>query len=244
MVLRKLPEVLQVLKKQENVHNIVHKSTPENAEQGNFFFGYNHPCFKFDDNIQFFFLKTNGDPSIACALAKSRVQTGFTIIYSHPITMDLSDAIIGFPNLMDISRFMDTNVVTYDYNGFGISSGNTTQENMVDGLNVLIRHLVKVRGIPMGKIVLLGYGVGASVCSTLAKTVDNIGGLVLVAAPANLKRSKREGNHSDSNQSFSIVKVIKQVTCPIFLVYSHADMCVNPVHGLNTPDNCQNVIEP
>ncbi|VDL66642.1 unnamed protein product, partial [Nippostrongylus brasiliensis] len=74
---------------------------------------------------------------IACVRVPTRSTSRYTILYSHPNASDLSDHLVGVPNLMDLARFHKCDVYSYDYSGYGISSGHASESNLRSDIRAL-----------------------------------------------------------------------------------------------------------
>ncbi|PIO56879.1 hypothetical protein TELCIR_21720, partial [Teladorsagia circumcincta] len=93
--------------------------------------GHKHPCADDIDDVEAFVLRTSKNNYIACVRIKAqRSEPRYSIIYSHPNASDLSDHLVGVPNLIDVARVHKCDVYSYDYSGYGISSGHASESNL------------------------------------------------------------------------------------------------------------------
>lgn len=60
------------------------------------------------------------------------------------------------------------NVLIFDYRGYGLSSGTTTEQGTYRDVDAAWNHLVEERGIPPESIILFGRSLGAAVIADLA----------------------------------------------------------------------------
>uniref|UniRef100_A0A0K0EYV4 Hydrolase_4 domain-containing protein n=1 Tax=Strongyloides venezuelensis TaxID=75913 RepID=A0A0K0EYV4_STRVS len=235
-----------------NITNKVHLATPECVEQGNFLFGFNHRCFFFTDPVEFFFLKCPNDDIIACAYTELKRQPKYTFIYSHPNAMDLSDSVCGFPNISDLARFLEVNFMAYDYSGYGISNGKPSEEVLKENLRTVIEYINKKKKVPINRIVLFGYSIGASLSAIIATEYPNLAGLILFGAPASLSTVvKYQLFNSNINvdddvcgDSFNTVKAIANVDVPTLIVQSKIDKMVPHSNGFAIYKKAKNPLPP
>uniref|UniRef100_A0A0K0DSA5 AB hydrolase-1 domain-containing protein n=2 Tax=Strongyloides stercoralis TaxID=6248 RepID=A0A0K0DSA5_STRER len=245
------------LKAKMNPKNIimtkkVYIGTPECLNSGNFLFGFNHPCFFLTDPIEFFFLKTEMNDIIACAYTKLKRNSKYTFIYSHPNAMDLSDSICGFPNISDLARFLEVNFMTYDYSGYGISSGTPSEAALKSNLRTVINYLVEEKNVSVDKIVLFGYSIGASLSAIIAEEYPNLGGLILFGAPASLGtvlkyqllKSNIKIDDEICDDVFNTVKAISNVNARTLIVQSKVDKMVPHSNGFAIFKNAKNPVPP
>ncbi|CEF63133.1 Hypothetical protein SRAE_1000139800 [Strongyloides ratti] len=224
----------------------------EDAEyEGLYSFGYNHPCYYNDDPIQFFFVKSNND-TLACAFVKYFVRAKYLIIFSHPNGTDISDSIIGFPNLLDFARFMEVNIISYDYSGYGISNGIPNESNLIENLQSILEYSKNILKYPEERIILWGYSLGGAISSLVAKNNKNIGGLILYGAPASIKAvvktrifmKKIIKDKYIINTPFNTAEAVKEVECPTLVIHSKDDNLISHVHGLKIFQNAKKPVLP
>lgn len=66
--------------------------------------GHRHPCADDIDDVEAFIVRTKRKNYIACVRVATQDVSRYTILYSHPNASDLSDHLIGVPNLIDLAR--------------------------------------------------------------------------------------------------------------------------------------------
>ncbi|CEF65602.1 Hypothetical protein SRAE_2000027900 [Strongyloides ratti] len=230
----------------------VYLGSEEYLDGGNFLFGYNHPCFFLTDPIEFFFIKSSEKNVIACAYTELKRQPKYIFIYSHPNAMDLSDSICGFPNISDLARFLEVNFITYDYSGYGISNGKPSEEVLKENLRAVIEYVVKKRKYNLERIVLFGYSIGGSLSAIIATEYPNLGGLILLGAPASLGtilryqllKSNIKVDDDICDNVFNTVKAISNVETPTLIIQSKADKMVPHSNGFAIYKNAKNPLPP
>ncbi|KAH7313511.1 Alpha/Beta hydrolase protein [Stachybotrys elegans] len=89
--------------------------------------------------------------------------------------------------LTDTSTY---HVLSFDYRGFGRSTGTPTEAGIIDDATAVVEWAVKTAGIPPRRIVLLGQSLGTAVISGVAErfAIRNVefAGIVLVAGFSDL----------------------------------------------------------
>ncbi|KJH44719.1 hypothetical protein DICVIV_09243 [Dictyocaulus viviparus] len=205
--------------------------------------GHQHPCADDIDNVEGFIY-------IACVRIPTYGHSRYSILYSHPNASDLSDHIIGVPNLIDIARFYKSDVYSYDYSGFGISSGHASESNLKADIRAIYDHLLNDRGIEPNRIILMGYSIGCFASVHLACTAPYPpAGVVLQAPPTSVLRvllwdracfKKPFSNRSCCADRFSTYDMvcldsspnkICKIRVPVLVVHGEDDRKVPIVHG-------------
>lgn len=89
----------------------------------------------------------------------------FTIVFSQGNSGDIGGA-LSLAILWSI--YFDLNIVTYDYIGYGISTGVPTEQKMYVDLECVIAFTVNQLKVPLNKIFLWGYSLGSGPTVDLA----------------------------------------------------------------------------
>ena len=89
----------------------------------------------------------------------------YTILLSHPNADDL-----GFNAyfMYKISQMFGVNMLCYDYSGYGISSGQPSEENMYADIDAAYQALQSRYGVPPNRIILFGQSIGSAPTIDLA----------------------------------------------------------------------------
>ncbi|WKY03783.1 hypothetical protein Q1695_005050 [Nippostrongylus brasiliensis] len=203
--------------------------------------GHRHPCADDIEDVEAFVLKTSKKNYIACVRVPTRSTSRYTILYSHPNASDLSDHLVGVPNLMDIARFHKCDVYSYDYSGYGISSGHASESNLRSDIRALYDHILSERGVRADEIVLIGYSIGCFASVDLVCSVSPPpAGLILQSPPTSLLRVllwdrgcfKQPFNQkSCCGDRLCLYDKIGDVRIPVLVIHGEDDRTVPIVHG-------------
>ena len=82
----------------------------------------------------------------------------FTIVFSHSNFCDLGTV---FPFLFDVSSMTKSDVISYDYSGYGCSTGSPSEEEMVSDLECVLEFCTNTLNINLKNIILFGNSVGS-----------------------------------------------------------------------------------
>ena len=112
----------------------------------------------------------------------------FTVLMCHGNAGNISDR-LDRTLLMQVN--LGTDVLLFDYRGFGESSGSPTEEGTYEDARAAHRYLVRERGLDARSIVLFGESLGAAVALDLALEVE-AAGLVLEAPFTSIRDMAKE----------------------------------------------------
>lgn len=124
------------------------------------------------------FIRTSMGNDIAVLSVKCTAKKKFTILYSHGNAVDL-----GYIHLLctELSLVTGCDIVSYDYSGYGQSSGNPTEQNMYADIKAAWDYTLTFHEPRPDKIVLHGQSLGCSPTLDLATKVP-CAGVILQSA--------------------------------------------------------------
>ena len=132
--------------------------------------------------------------------------------------------------MLEFLRDMHLNVMSFDYRGFGKSSGSPTEAGTYADARTVWAYLTQTRGIPTNRIVLYGQGVGAAVAVQLASRVNPAG--LVVASGFDSLECVLVGQHTNvpaivvrilCRYEYDNTKTIRDVSCPKLFYHSAED---------------------
>ena len=101
-------------------------------------------------------------------------STPYTIVFCHGNGGNLG----SFPDRFELFEQLDASYLSFDYPGYGKSSGRPSEEALYQSGRAVIRHLESALGVSPNQIVLYGLSLGAAVALELACT-EEVAGLIL-----------------------------------------------------------------
>ncbi|KAI6238066.1 Hydrolase-4 domain-containing protein [Aphelenchoides fujianensis] len=170
----------------------VRRANKEAMESNNntYRFGFEHDCFSDIPGAEGFIVRTKEESYLGCVFIRSpRKNPRYTIIFSHPNGSDISDHLSGIPSLLETARFLNCDLVAFDYSGYGISSGKHNERNLYADIEAVYEHVRAVRKVPEESIVLWGSSIGTAATVHLAVRQADVAGVMLFAPPASIVRA-------------------------------------------------------
>ena len=115
------------------------------------------------DKVDFFSVPTQEANQIACLYYRPYIYPLYVILYSHPNACDLGTM---WHALEHLSSQLRANIFSYDYSGYGVSTGSPSEKNQLADADAAWSALWKTYRIPLNKIILYGQSIGsvATVC--------------------------------------------------------------------------------
>ncbi len=142
-----------------------------------------------------------------------------TIIFSQSSKTDLG---IIYPSLIDMSNILNCNIISYDYSGFGFSSGNSSIETINKDIEEVINFSLNNLEIKLEDIVLFGKKIGSipSINSASKGNFCSIKGLILLSP---IIFDDYNGKNKDKISIQNVIKNIKEIECPVLLIHGKLD---------------------
>ena len=167
----------------------------------------------------------NGDQSkfIAVLYIKNKSsKTKITVVYSHDTLSTLSSL---YSTLIYLSYRLQCDVMSYDYSGFGISSGSFSPNEMLSDCEC-VPTLLDYRGIPLSSVVLIGHTLGAVPNMYLASQYPEAKGLVLISPYTTRMENPTSLQEPNAHKNY-FSEFTNDIKCDCFVVHGVMDECVN-----------------
>jgi len=133
-----------------------------------------------------FGVDATGTPQLSGWFIPSDSPGASTALLLHSGDGNIADA-LPLAQRLHTARF---NVLLFDYRGYGASSGQHPTEQLMQGdAESALTFLASTRGIPLGRIIPVGQGIGASLATRLCGQHPELPALVLDAPIGDIEAS-------------------------------------------------------
>ncbi|PBJ69751.1 serine peptidase [Trypanosoma cruzi] len=163
----------------------------------------------------------------------------YIVIYAHTNAVDMAMMV---EELSYFSKRASTSVLLFEYTGYGISHGDTTEHSMNEDMLSAYCYAVRHLHVPPNRIVLMGRSIGtgpaAQLCASLQDEGETPALLVLQSPFTSLKGCANEITRNVGSivsflgyDWFRTIDVIPQVRCPIIIQHGVLDDVVPFEHA-------------
>ncbi|KAB2024812.1 hypothetical protein ERO13_D06G096800v2 [Gossypium hirsutum] len=180
-----------------------------------------------DKNMDVNLIDTKGGNKIVATFWRHPFAR-FTLLYSHANAADIGQMHELF---YELRAHLRVNIMSYDYSGYGASSGKPTELNTYYDIEAVYNCLQKEYGVKQEDLILYGQSVGSGPTLHLAARLPKLRGVVLHSAILSGIRVLYPVKMTFWFDIFKNIDKIRRVTCPVLVVHGTNDETVDWSHG-------------
>ncbi len=147
------------------------------------------------------------------------------ILFSHGNAEDMGD----ISGLMEEFRRHGFAVMSYDYSGYGTSSGKPSERAALANIEAVYDYLFAQRGVTPDRIIVWGRSIGSGPSVHLAAT-RKVGGLVVESGFTSAFRVMTRIRLMPFDR-FDNLKQLERVSCPVLVIHGRDDEIISFRHG-------------
>jgi len=167
---------------------------------------------------------TSGGDTLAAVYLPAGTQD-FTIFFTHGNAEDLGHLM----PLLKMFNELGFGVFSYDYRGYGLSSGRPSEKKTYIDSETAFAYLTNNLGVTPEKIILHGRSVGGGAVVDLAVN-NKVAGLILESSFVTAFRVLTRIPILPFDK-FKNIDKIKKVNCPVLIIHGLKDRIIAPWHG-------------
>ncbi|XP_078438977.1 uncharacterized protein LOC144709323 [Wolffia australiana] len=183
--------------------------------------------FPRDKNVDVHLLETRAGNKIVATFWRHPLAR-LTLLYSHGNAADLGQMIELF---IELRSHLRVNIMSYDYSGYGGSSGKPSEFNTYYDIEAVYECLKKEHEINQEDLILYGQSVGSGPTLHLAARLHRLKAVVLHSAILSGIRVLYPVKLTFWFDIFKNIDKIRQVRCPVLVIHGTADEIVDLSHG-------------
>ncbi|KAG6740905.1 hypothetical protein POTOM_056376 [Populus tomentosa] len=180
-----------------------------------------------DKNMEVHLLETKPGNKIVATFWKHPFAR-FTVLYSHGNAADLGQMHELF---IELRAHLRVNIMSYDYSGYGASSGKPSEFNTYYDIEAVYNCLKKDYGIKQEDLILYGQSVGSGPTLHLASRLQKLRGVVLHSAILSGIRVLCPVKMTFWFDIYKNIDKIRLVSCPVLVIHGTNDDIVDLSHG-------------
>lgn len=167
----------------------------------------------------------------------------WTLVHSHGNAVDLGEML---PLYEELARLLRCNVLSYDYTGYGCSTGKPTASHTLADIAAVLQFLQTELGKRPEDTVLYGQSVGSGPTSHLAAATPSLAGVVLHAPFLSGMRVLNPGwrHWPSALDIFPNFRLVPKIRCPVLIMHGLEDEVIDVQHGRQLHKLCKRPSEP
>jgi pimeloyl-ACP methyl ester carboxylesterase len=193
------------------------------------------------ENLEVFYTRTTRGNRIACMFVKCSPNARFTILHSHGNAVDLGQMSSFY---LGLGSRINCNIFSYDYSGYGASSGKPSEKNLYADIEAAWHSLRTRLGISPENIILYGQSIGTVPTVDLASKFEV--GAVILHSPlmSGMRVAFPQTKRTWFFDAFPSIDKIPRVTSPVLVIHGTEDEVIDFSHGLAIYERCPRAVEP
>ncbi|CAD6190831.1 unnamed protein product [Caenorhabditis auriculariae] len=166
---------------------------------------------------------------------KSRTikRSPYLIIFSQPNSSDLGCCLMMDPNFADMADFLQCDMLIYDYPGYGVSDGESTEKNIYVCSEAVFKYATDKLGYAPENIILMGFSLGTAAMIHIAE-MQKVGAVVLIAPFTSFSRIllRCPSMATPIFDMFPSLEKSEKITSPTLICHGQRDIIVSHAHGV------------
>ncbi|CAJ0571196.1 unnamed protein product, partial [Mesorhabditis spiculigera] len=193
--------------------------------------------------VEMFTTRTRRRNKIACIYVRPcGNQAKYTLLFSHGNAVDLGQMSSFYYGL---GYRIGVNVFSYDYSGYGCSTGKPSEKNLYADIQAAYEALQSRFGVPAERIILYGQSIGTVPSVDLASKHPNVAALILHSPLMSGMRVAFPGTQRTwCCDAFPSIEKVPRVTCPTLVIHGTDDEVIDFSHGVSMYERCPASVEP
>lgn len=187
-----------------------------------------HDLGSYPNNKMIFVTSKNGNNISMIEIMPTKNVTNKLIIYSHGNGENLYTA---YKMLAGLSNSLKIPVISYDYIGYGISSGRPSEEGCYESIHTIVDYVLNI--YPNKEILLIGLSLGTGVVIEYITKTNWKHPVLLLSAYKSIPRVVTDSCFVDlllKHNHFDSIKKIDKAVCPILFMHGKNDELISYHH--------------
>ncbi|ETN86227.1 hypothetical protein NECAME_01355 [Necator americanus] len=141
----------------------------------------------------------------------------------------------------DIADFLKCDMLVFDYVGYGVSDGESTEKSVYDSVERVYNYAIDELGYAPKDVILIGFSLGTAAMVHIASKTPELGAMVLIAPFMSLWRViLRRPDVTSSLDMFPSYDKALNIRCPTLVCHGKEDSIVDHHHGLAMKERITN----
>ncbi|CDW57459.1 Abhydrolase 5 domain containing protein [Trichuris trichiura] len=191
--------------------------------------------------IEFCYSRSSRGNRIACMNLCCCPRAKYTILFSHGNAVDLGQMCSFYYGL---GIRIGCNVFSYDYSGYGCSTGKPSEKNLYADILSALDTLRSRFGVPNERVILYGQSIGTVPTVDIASKVAVAAVILHSPLMSGLRVAFPETKRTWCFDAFPSIEKVGKVSAPTLVIHGTDDEVIDFHHGLQIYEKCPKAVEP
>ncbi|XP_037367329.1 alpha/beta hydrolase domain-containing protein 17C [Talpa occidentalis] len=193
------------------------------------------------DAVEVFFSRTARRNRLGCMFVRCAPAGRYTLLFSHGNAVDLGQMCSFY---LGLGSRINCNVFSYDYSGYGASSGRPSEKNLYADIDAAWQALRTRYGVSPENIILYGQSIGTVPTVDLASRYECAAVILHSPLTSGLRVAFPDTRKTYCFDAFPSIDKISKVTSPVLVIHGTEDEVIDFSHGLAMYERCPRAVEP
>ncbi|XP_030049721.1 alpha/beta hydrolase domain-containing protein 17B isoform X1 [Microcaecilia unicolor] len=193
------------------------------------------------DAIECFMTRTSRGNRIACMFVRCSPNAKYTLLFSHGNAVDLGQMSSFY---IGLGSRINCNIFSYDYSGYGTSSGKPTEKNLYADIDAAWIALRTRYGIRPENVIIYGQSIGTVPSVDLAARYESAAVILHSPLTSGMRVAFPDTKKTYCFDAFPNIDKISKITSPVLIIHGTEDEVIDFSHGLALFERCQRPVEP
>uniref|UniRef100_A0A0A9Z9R2 Abhydrolase domain-containing protein FAM108C1 n=2 Tax=Lygus hesperus TaxID=30085 RepID=A0A0A9Z9R2_LYGHE len=187
------------------------------------------------------YAKTSRGNKIGCMFVRVTNYSKFVIVYSHGNAVDLGQMSSFY---YGIACHMKCNVFSYDYSGYGVSSGRPSEKNIYADMMAAWEVLLKTFSVREEQVILYGQSIGTVPTIYLASQTKPKAVVLHSPFTSGLRLLIPSTKKTNCCDVFPNIDRVPSITSPVLVIHGTHDEIIDLSHAVQIYQSCIKPLEP
>lgn len=139
---------------------------------------------------------------------------------------------------------INCNIFSYDYSGYGVSSGKPSEKNLYADIDAAWHALRTRYGISPENIILYGQSIGTVPTVDLASRYECAAVVLHSPLTSGMRVAFPDTKKTYCFDAFPNIEKVSKITSPVLIIHGTEDEVIDFSHGLALFERCPKAVEP
>ncbi|KAF3687037.1 Protein ABHD17C [Channa argus] len=193
------------------------------------------------DAVEVFSTGSSRGNRIACMFVRCAPNSRYTLLFSHGNAVDLGQMCSFY---IGLGSRINCNVFSYDYSGYGVSTGKPSEKNLYADIEAAWQVLRNKYGITPENIILYGQSIGTVPTIDLAARYECAAVILHSPLMSGLRVAFPDTRKTYCFDAFPSIDKVSKVASPVLVIHGTEDEVIDFSHGLAMYERCPRAVEP